>query len=639
MGPSIVYTNAAAYAAMGSHSQDNLYLCRDSKKMYLGDILFSDETVVFVNEKPATLEKGQLYFIDTPADPENGVAASKSFITWDGEKEVDLLGIIAAAAVADVDLSDYVTSSALQSTLNDYVQTTTLQDYVTIEALEAAYETAAVAGEKYATKEELNALSATTFGAFHFVGTVASAAELPADANNGDVYQVGNHEYAYNGTEWVDLGDLIDLSEYKTGDQIEGMIAAQIANALKDYYTKVETNSVIDDKIDAAVDDIVADASEQAFYDLYAQVKAKGYKGTRSTFVAQLAEVLNNTDAIVINEGQSTIPAIQGVDIDSLAEALNSLESGATVTMVSNGELDAPVTLDGVTIDADDNVIEANNKRTTVSGNVTIKNANIVDNSNAAANAMASTFALTEGSSLKIKDSEVDTSTAQLIVGEDGDVVLENVNINSSLAADKAATSYDSKTLIDITRGSITMKDGSIIADTSSDDTCGLYAFGLTGGTTITLGDANTHTGPTIITNSAPIGNNNNDGGIDNIIIYGGYYKSLMTHPQFMGVMYLGASANIEIFDGEFYGGDYDLGLPYRPCKYTVRIHGGTFNGKNKTININYKNGGKGPDANNDQDSIVIDGGRFKVEPPAEYIASGYEVVKNGEYFEVVAIS
>lgn len=53
-------------------------------------------------------------------------------------------------------------------------------------------------------------------GAFVFRGSVDSYDDLPADATNGDVYQVGDKEYAWNGTEWVLLGFNMDLSDYAT---------------------------------------------------------------------------------------------------------------------------------------------------------------------------------------------------------------------------------------------------------------------------------------------------------------------------------------------------------------------------------------------------------------------------------------
>ena len=51
-------------------------------------------------------------------------------------------------------------------------------------------------------------------GAFRFIGEVESFDKLPTNAINGDIYQVGDKEYVWNGSEWVELGFNIDLSPY-----------------------------------------------------------------------------------------------------------------------------------------------------------------------------------------------------------------------------------------------------------------------------------------------------------------------------------------------------------------------------------------------------------------------------------------
>lgn len=62
--------------------------------------------------------------------------------------------------------------------------------------------------------------------AFQFKGSVASVDELPnTDLRNGDVYQVGDKEYVYNGTDWVELGFNVDLSTYATTEYVNGQVA------------------------------------------------------------------------------------------------------------------------------------------------------------------------------------------------------------------------------------------------------------------------------------------------------------------------------------------------------------------------------------------------------------------------------
>ena len=82
------------------------------------------------------------------------------------------------------------------------------------------------------TKEEVNNMIS---GAFHFQGNKENYESLPTDANQGDVYQVGDKEYAWNGTEWVELGSSIDLSGYLT---------AETAN--QTYATKTDLTEKVD---------------------------------------------------------------------------------------------------------------------------------------------------------------------------------------------------------------------------------------------------------------------------------------------------------------------------------------------------------------------------------------------------------
>nr|DAM46380.1 MAG TPA: hypothetical protein [Bacteriophage sp.] len=64
-------------------------------------------------------------------------------------------------------------------------------------------------------KAEESSIRAIASSAFHFKGTKDSYNDLPKSGNTqGDVWQVGDKEYAWNGTEWVELGFNIDLSEY-----------------------------------------------------------------------------------------------------------------------------------------------------------------------------------------------------------------------------------------------------------------------------------------------------------------------------------------------------------------------------------------------------------------------------------------
>lgn len=79
------------------------------------------------------------------------------------------------------------------------------------------------------TKDEVDGMIS---GTFHFEGEVDSYDALPSNAEKGDVYQVGDKEYAWDGDSWIELGFNIDLSAY-----------AKTVDVAKDYATKTELSN------------------------------------------------------------------------------------------------------------------------------------------------------------------------------------------------------------------------------------------------------------------------------------------------------------------------------------------------------------------------------------------------------------
>lgn len=63
-------------------------------------------------------------------------------------------------------------------------------------------------------------VEAALAGILHFKGSVATYSDLPADAEIGDVYNVidTGADYAWTGSEWDELGSVVDLSKYVTLD-------------------------------------------------------------------------------------------------------------------------------------------------------------------------------------------------------------------------------------------------------------------------------------------------------------------------------------------------------------------------------------------------------------------------------------
>lgn len=100
------------------------------------------------------------------------------------------------------------------------------------------------------TKTEVDGMVA---GTFHFRGEKSSYDQLPTDAEEGDVWQVGEKEYAWDGDSWVELGFNIDLSSYAKSADVAATYATKqsVTEGLglkansADVYTKTEVDSTV----------------------------------------------------------------------------------------------------------------------------------------------------------------------------------------------------------------------------------------------------------------------------------------------------------------------------------------------------------------------------------------------------------
>ena len=88
-------------------------------------------------------------------------------------------------------------------------------------------------------------------GAFHFKGTADSfdGTDIIIDdqpvsnMKAGDVYQVGDKEYAYDGTKWVELGFTLDLSNYALKTYVDSAVSAA-KTELQGYADQAETDAI-----------------------------------------------------------------------------------------------------------------------------------------------------------------------------------------------------------------------------------------------------------------------------------------------------------------------------------------------------------------------------------------------------------
>lgn len=188
-------------------------------------------------------------------------ATTASYTTAEKTKLAGLENYNDAAVLAELD------TKANKTDLNAYTTTENLNVLLAEKADKA--DTLAEYGITDAyTKTEVDGMVA---GTFHFKGEKASLEELNAltGMKEGDVYQVGEKEYAYNGTAWVELGFNIDLSAY-----------AKTADVAATYATITNLNKKANSADVYTKSDVYTKTEADAAFMTNAEVEAKGYATT-----------------------------------------------------------------------------------------------------------------------------------------------------------------------------------------------------------------------------------------------------------------------------------------------------------------------------------------------------------------------
>ena len=159
-------------------------------------------------------------------------------------------------------------------------------------------------------------------GTFKFVGEVESVDKLPTSAKAGDVYQVGEKEYAYDGDSWVELGFNIDLSPYAKSADVATTYATKqsVTEGLgakansADVYNKTE----IDGKVETINANINKKANSADVYTTTQMDTKLGGKADKATTLSGYgivdAYTKNEADAL-INAKASKSTSLQGYGI------------------------------------------------------------------------------------------------------------------------------------------------------------------------------------------------------------------------------------------------------------------------------------------------------------------------------------
>lgn len=173
------------------------------------------------------------------------------------------------------------------------------------------------------TKTQVDSMVA---GAFHFRGEKTAYNQLPTDAKEGDVWQVGDKEYAWDGDSWVELGFNVDLSAYAKSADVASTYATitemnKKANSA-DVYTKTEVNTELAKK--AAASDLTA-----------LTTRVGTAEGEIDTLQEQVAKKANSSTTL---SGYGIIDAYTKTEIDSKVTTINnSLNTKLDATSVIDG--------------------------------------------------------------------------------------------------------------------------------------------------------------------------------------------------------------------------------------------------------------------------------------------------------------
>lgn len=129
--------------------------------------------------------------------------------------------------------SGYQTASDVSTAISGKADSaTTLAGYGITDAYTQAQTQTYVTGLGYQTASDVSsAISSAITTVMDYKGTKATVSALPATGNkNGDVWHVTENdgEYAWNGTEWEELGSTIDLSGYTQSSDLVAITSSEI---------------------------------------------------------------------------------------------------------------------------------------------------------------------------------------------------------------------------------------------------------------------------------------------------------------------------------------------------------------------------------------------------------------------------
>ena len=206
-GDNLQYSQNILSLKSGDKTLSSVIVDTGNKEIHIGDDEPQDMEVLWIDTDEADNE---LKIDPKIVDGAIGVAATQAVYDYVNENKQELSKDIG-------DINEHLDSveSSVTKNSSDIADMKKVDESLTAKTNEIKNNL----DNNYYNKNEINNLVS---GAFHFKGTADSFdgndiiinGQKLTDMQNGDVYQVDDKEYVYDGSKWVELGFNIDLSDY-----------------------------------------------------------------------------------------------------------------------------------------------------------------------------------------------------------------------------------------------------------------------------------------------------------------------------------------------------------------------------------------------------------------------------------------
>lgn len=418
-------------------------------------------------------------------------------------------------------------------------------------------------------------------GAMHFIGTVATKAELPESAETGDIYQVTEDSklYIWDGDSW-EIFHAVDLSNYYTKEETTNLVTVEIGKVNE----KVTANTNKLNEVEAKVNEVETKVNE-----------TNSKLENLGTELAKDYALKTDLDVIKVygDTASDTSMEVNGQKYNTASEAIAAVSDGGTIKL--SGGLGA------------DEVINADKKFT-----LDMNNAVIVDNEKTPVNVSVNgALTLTGNGSVECN------KNGKPAINNNGNLTIENGSYTRSV--DEKGNSYYTM----VNHGNTVINDGIFQAPriVSSMISNGYwdYAQDYKAGEMAEYPEL-TINGGTFI-NAFYVIKNDDNGKL--YINDGNFYGTIFNNGYEMIVK----GGNFKVTDGTYNIGMRKLNDVMNSGK--LLIEGGTFI-SNGEVNFKHNGGGEEPE-------VIIKGGKFSAIVPDNYIAEGYEQKYVDGYYVVSA--